>query len=169
MLSTLSRFNRLDLTPDGVVTLQYALKRAIETVFDAEPNEIAVVTVGDPAAPNILLYEASEGSLGILSQFVEEVDVFREVIEQATKLCRFDDRDLPGSGVLRRPPQLFQPARPQDYRSALDQGCAREVAGQLCGDPIKRGIRELRGPVSGAATHPRPEFIHRAEVHRFSP
>jgi superfamily II DNA/RNA helicase len=86
----------LGLTPDGVITLQYALKRAIETVFDAEPNEIAVVTVGDPAAPNILLYEASEGSLGILSQFVEEVDVFREVIEQATKLCRFDDASYQG-------------------------------------------------------------------------
>jgi len=81
----------LGLKPDGVITLQYALKRAIETVFEAEPNEIGVVTVGDPAAPNILLYEASEGSLGILSQFVEDVDAFRKVVEQATALCRFND------------------------------------------------------------------------------
>jgi superfamily II DNA/RNA helicase len=86
----------LGLDPDGVITLQHALKRAIEGVFQVEPNEIGVVTVGDPDAPNILLYEASEGSLGILSQFVDDVDVFREVIEQAIKLCRFDVSEYKG-------------------------------------------------------------------------
>jgi superfamily II DNA or RNA helicase len=81
----------LGLTPDGVITLQHALKRAIETTFQVEPNEIGVVSVGDADAPNILLYEASEGSLGILSQFVDDVKVFHRVIAQATKLCRYDD------------------------------------------------------------------------------
>ncbi len=81
----------LGLRPEGVVTLQHALKRAIEGVFQVEPNEIGVVTVGDPAAPNILLYEASEGSLGILSQFVEDVLIFHKVIAQAIAICRFDD------------------------------------------------------------------------------
>jgi hypothetical protein len=42
-------------------------------VFQIEPNEIGVVAVGDPEAPNILIFEAAEGSLGILSQFVEDV------------------------------------------------------------------------------------------------
>jgi superfamily II DNA/RNA helicase len=81
----------LGLKHDGVVTLQHALKRAIESVFQVEPNEIGVVTVGDPEAPNILLYEAAEGSLGILSQFVENINVFHEVVEQAIKLCRYED------------------------------------------------------------------------------
>ena len=81
----------LGLNPDGVITLQHALKRAIETVFQVEPSEIGVVTVGDPEAPNILLYEASEGSLGILSQFVENIDAFRNVVEQAIVICRYDD------------------------------------------------------------------------------
>jgi superfamily II DNA or RNA helicase len=81
----------LGLGPDGVITLQHALKRAIETVFQVEPNEVGVVAVGDPDAPNILLYEASEGSLGILSQFVDDVAVFQRVVAQAIKLCRFDD------------------------------------------------------------------------------
>jgi hypothetical protein len=57
----------LGLKPAGVITLQHALKRAIEGVFQIEPNEIGVVTVGDPHVPNILLYEAAEGSRGILS------------------------------------------------------------------------------------------------------
>ncbi|MEI7899634.1 MAG: Zn-binding domain-containing protein, partial [bacterium] len=83
----------LGLAPAGVVTLQHALKRAIEQVFQVEPSEIGVVTVGDPEAPNILLYEAAEGSLGILSQFVEDVQTFRKVVEAAKLICRYDDPD----------------------------------------------------------------------------
>ncbi|MDO8812288.1 MAG: DEAD/DEAH box helicase [Gallionella sp.] len=81
----------LGLKPDGVITLQHAIKRAIERVFQVEPNEIGVVTIGEPEAPNILIYEASEGSLGILSQFVDDIEVFHQVIGQAIALCRFDD------------------------------------------------------------------------------
>ena len=83
----------LGLSPAGVITLEHALKRAIENVFQVEPNEIGVVTIGDPEAPNILIYEASEGSLGILSQFVDCVEVFHQVIEQAFILCRYDDEE----------------------------------------------------------------------------
>src|SRR5262245_13314702 len=86
----------LGLKPAGVITLQHALKRAIEGVFQVEPNEIGVVTVGDPESPNILLYEAAEGSLGILSQFVENINVFHEVVEQAIMLCRYDDPQYKG-------------------------------------------------------------------------
>lgn len=86
----------LGLKKEGVVTLQHALKRAIEGIFQVEPNEIGVVTVGDPESPNILLYEAAEGSLGILSQFVEDVNVFHKVVEQAIALCRFDDAEYKG-------------------------------------------------------------------------
>ncbi|MCW5886722.1 MAG: DEAD/DEAH box helicase [Anaerolineales bacterium] len=86
----------LGLKPDGVITLQHALKRAIERVFQVEPNEIGVVAIGDSEAPNILLYEAAEGSLGILSQFVEDVDVFHNVIDQAIALCCFDDVEYKG-------------------------------------------------------------------------
>ena len=81
----------LGLEPDGIITLQHALKRAIESVFQVEPSEIGVSTIGDPECPNILLYEAAEGSLGILSQFVEDVETFRKVIETAEQVCRFDD------------------------------------------------------------------------------
>lgn len=81
----------LALSPEGVITLQYALKRAIELYFQVEANEIGVITIGDKAAPNILLYEAAEGSLGILSRFASEPQVFHHVIKQAIALCRYDD------------------------------------------------------------------------------
>jgi superfamily II DNA/RNA helicase len=86
----------LGLKSEGIVTLQYALKRAIENVFQVEPNEIRVITVGDAESPNILLYEAAEGSLGILSQFVENIDVFHQVVDQAISICRFDDAHYKG-------------------------------------------------------------------------
>ena len=86
----------LGLSPEGVTTLQYALKRAIELCFQVEANELGVITVGDPLAPNILLYEASEGSLGILSRFTNEPEIFHKTIEQAIALCRYEDAEYKG-------------------------------------------------------------------------
>lgn len=80
---------RLGLEQEGVVTLQYALKRAVERLYDAEEREVGTVLLGN--APNILLYEAAEGSLGVLSRLVAEPEAFIEVIEEARSLCRFDD------------------------------------------------------------------------------
>jgi len=81
----------LNLEPSGVITLQYAIKRAIENYFQIESNEIGAELMGDDTQPNIFLYEASEGSLGILSQFIDDKHVFNAVILAAIKLCRFDD------------------------------------------------------------------------------
>jgi superfamily II DNA/RNA helicase len=86
----------LGLKSEGVITLQHALKRAIENVFQIESNEIGVITVGESDSPNILLYEAAEGSLGILSQFVETIAIFHQVIDQAISICRFDDESYKG-------------------------------------------------------------------------
>lgn len=83
----------LGLKPAGVITLQYALKRAIETVFQVEPREIGAALMGDEQHPNIFLYEAAEGSLGVMSRFIEDKDVFGQVIDQAITICRYDDPD----------------------------------------------------------------------------
>lgn len=86
----------LAMDKEGVITLQYALKRAIENLFQLEPNELGVATLGLPDAPNILLYEASEGTLGVLAQFVESQAVFRSVVEEAIRICRYDDSEYKG-------------------------------------------------------------------------
>ncbi|MBT7825343.1 MAG: DEAD/DEAH box helicase [Bacteroidetes bacterium] len=83
----------LALSSEGIITLQYALKRAIENVFQIESNEIGVTHMGSTDHPNIFLYEASEGSLGILSQFVEDQTLFKKVIIEAISLCRYDDSE----------------------------------------------------------------------------
>jgi len=81
----------LALSKEGVITLQYALKRAIENVFQIESSEIGAEMMGGGETPNIFLYEASEGSLGILSQFIEDKTVFNTVIEEAIRVCNYDD------------------------------------------------------------------------------
>ena len=83
----------LGLSYEGIITLMYALKRAIELEFQVEPREIGVSQMGDADNPNIFLYESAEGSLGILSQVVENVTVFHKLITRAIEVCRFDDKN----------------------------------------------------------------------------
>lgn len=68
---------------DGVITLMYALKRAIENFFQIEANEIGATVMGEGDIPNILIYEAAEGSLGVLSQIVDNPSIYKEVMQEA--------------------------------------------------------------------------------------
>ena len=117
----------LGLESDGVVTLQYALKRAIESVFQVEPSEIGVSGIGDPECPNILLYEAAEGSLGILSQFVDDVAMFRKVIKAAVQVCRFDDEDYKAPASY---DDLMSYYNQRDHQR-LDRFLIRDALGKL--------------------------------------
>lgn len=81
----------LKLSYSGIVTLQYALKRAIELIYQIEPRELGVTLMGDSDNPNIFIYEAAQGSLGILSQIVEEHGAFQRIVAKAFEICRFDD------------------------------------------------------------------------------
>jgi very-short-patch-repair endonuclease len=76
---------------DSIITFLFALKRAMENVFQIESAEIDVEVMGANDWPNILVYESSEGSLGILSQLVENVNLFREIIKEAYSVCYFKD------------------------------------------------------------------------------
>ncbi len=116
----------LGLKPQGVITLQHALKRAIESVFQVEPNEIGVVSMGDPEHPNILIYEAAEGSLGILSQFVEDTQIFHKVIEAATQICRFDD------------PEYHAPASYDDLLTYYNQRDHKSIDRHLIQDALNK-------------------------------
>ena len=83
----------LALEADGVLTLQYAFKQAIENIFQIETQELGVTLIGDSVNPNILIYESSEGSLGVLSQFMDDPATFNKVIVEAIKICRYDEPD----------------------------------------------------------------------------
>jgi hypothetical protein len=81
----------LGLARDGVLSLMYALKRAIENTFQIESSELGAQPMGGADTPNLFLYEASEGSLGVLSELANDKDAFQRVVAEAIRLCRFDD------------------------------------------------------------------------------
>ena len=86
---------------NGIITLMYALKRAVENYFQVESNEIEVTVMGEGNTPNILLYEAAEGSLGILSQIVENPSVFHSLMQEAFNLCFIKDgREIPDEELV---------------------------------------------------------------------
>jgi superfamily II DNA/RNA helicase len=80
----------LALSENGVISLTFALKRAIERVFQLEESEVNVWFMGPKESRNILIYEASEGSLGILSQLIADTSKLREVFREAYKVIQYD-------------------------------------------------------------------------------
>jgi superfamily II DNA/RNA helicase len=92
-LKPLNNLNLTDKT-NSPITLLFALKRAIEKVFQVESREIGAEIMGNPEEPNIMIYEASEGSLGILKQLIQKPELFKSVAAEAYKICHFDLTDV---------------------------------------------------------------------------
>lgn len=82
----------LGLEMAGILSLQYALKRAMETIYQIEPSELGVTSLGGSDIPNILFYEAAEGSLGILSQIARDPKAFPAIVQRTIELCHYDDQ-----------------------------------------------------------------------------
>ena len=80
----------IGLEDEGVVTLTYALKRAIEKVFQIEESELGAWVMGSGENKNILIYEAAESSLGILSELIKNPEVLKQVFKTAYELCYFN-------------------------------------------------------------------------------
>ncbi len=77
---------------NAVRTFLYAIKQAIEDVFQIEGSEIGGEVMGEGSRPNIFIYENAEGSLGVLSRFVEDPEAFRQVVRRAYEIC-FGDKE----------------------------------------------------------------------------
>jgi Lhr-like helicase len=80
--------------PETIATVQHALMRGIEVVFQLEEGEI----LGEPlpARDNrraVLAYEATEGGAGVLSRLVEEPQALGKVAREALTLMHFEKVD----------------------------------------------------------------------------
>lgn len=112
--------------PEEMASLQAALKRAIEALFQLEDNELAAEPLPDrDERRSILFYEAAEGGAGVLRQIVETPDTLAQVAAEALQICHFD----PDSGDdLRRAPRAKEDCEAACYDCLLSYANQREHA-----------------------------------------
>jgi Lhr-like helicase len=91
----------LQLSEEGapeitVATLQYALKRGIESVYQLEESELLAEPLPDRKnRSGVLFYEATEGGAGVLTRLVHDDEALARVAYAALKVLHFD---LPAFG-----------------------------------------------------------------------
>ncbi len=80
----------LGLTEEGVITMQYALEKAIEKIYNIEPVEIDAKLMGGGEHKNIMLYESAEGSIGVLKDISRNPIKLRDIFLEAYMICGYD-------------------------------------------------------------------------------
>jgi very-short-patch-repair endonuclease len=84
-----------DLTPAFMASLEAALKIAVQSEYDLEDSELAVVSLPDrDDRRSILLYEAAEGGAGVLRQLVDDSGALARVAREALARLHFDPDTL---------------------------------------------------------------------------
>jgi hypothetical protein len=78
------------LSETSMVTLQAALKRGVEQVFQIEESELAVESIpSQEKRQGILFYEASEGGAGVLTRLAQEPERLAEVANKALEIMHY--------------------------------------------------------------------------------
>jgi hypothetical protein len=101
-----------ECAPRTLATLQHALKRGIEAVFQLEEAELLAEPL--PSAgerQGVLFYEATEGGAGVLTRLANDPEALAQVARQALRVMHYDVRN---DGPL--------PA-PEDLRDLRDVKC----------------------------------------------
>ena len=70
-----------------VVTLQYAMERAIQAIYKLEENELASERLG--RSQTILFWESAEGGAGVLSQILTDPTSLQRISQVALDICHF--------------------------------------------------------------------------------
>jgi hypothetical protein len=94
-----------DASETTIATLQYALKRGIESVYQLEESELLAEPLPDrKTRRGVLFYEATEGGAGVLTRLVHDENALAHVARAALKVLHFAVPDagqpLPALGAL---------------------------------------------------------------------
>ena len=78
------------LSEAAMVTLQYALKRGIEAIYQLEESELMVEPLPTREQRNVILfYEASEGGAGVLTRVAHDPKALAAIAKKALEICHY--------------------------------------------------------------------------------
>jgi very-short-patch-repair endonuclease len=81
---------REDLVPNTMATLQYALKRGIEALYQLEESELMAEPLpSKDVRRSILFYESAEGGAGVLTRLATEPQALVNVAAEALRIMHF--------------------------------------------------------------------------------
>ena len=101
----------------AMVTLQYALKRGIEAIYQLEESELMVEPLPTKERRNaILFYEAAEGGAGVLTRIATDPQALARVAAKALEICHY---------ILSDPcePQTLQQHKNKGGTPICEAGC----------------------------------------------
>jgi len=145
-----------------LASLQAALQRGIEAVFQVDEEELASERVGSGAHRAILFWEAAEGGLGVLSRLADDPAALGRVAREALGICHFSPE-----GEDERPPRLLPDGRAE--------GCARACYDCLLTyynqpdhpDLDRHRVRDLLQALAGSAPERKVGGRSREEQYRY--
>ena len=107
-----------DCQPMTLATLQHALKRGIEAMYQLEEAELLAEPLPDSRQrQGVLFYEATEGGAGILTRLANDPEALAQVARQALRVMHYD---IPDDGPM---PALEELRDQQDVHCVA--GCYR--------------------------------------------
>ncbi|MEJ5349439.1 MAG: DEAD/DEAH box helicase [Desulfosoma sp.] len=116
---------------DFLATLQYALQRGIETVFEVEESELDSERIGEDTYRGILYWEAAEGGVGVLRQLVQDPRALAAVARAALKRCHFSVDENNGDSCARACYHCLLSYYNQIDHQLLDRRLIREALERL--------------------------------------
>ena len=124
-----------------MATLQYALQRGLESVFQVEESELVSERIGEGGHRAVLYWEAAEGGVGVLRQLVEEPGILSAVARAALERCHFllDDE---GQGCARACYRCLLSYTNQRDHPLLNRHLVREALERLA---ASRAQKEVAG------------------------
>jgi hypothetical protein len=112
-----------DCEPGALATLQHALKRGIEAVYQLEEAELLAEPLPDARRRSgVLFYEATEGGAGVLTRLVSDPEGLAQVARQALRIMHYDvplDASAPWPALDGLPEQLGNRCVAGCYRCLL--------------------------------------------------
>lgn len=148
---------------NGVITFMFAFKRALENYFQIESNEIGATIMGDSENPNILIYEAAEGSLGVLSQIMDTPEIYSSIIQEAYQICFFKDGNEVDGDVLPATYDDLLSYYNQYYHQVIDRNLIRDALKMLEESKV-----EIRTNKSYNSYDEQYQFLEKARDHNSS-